>query len=149
MQEPTLLRLNRKGAKLSDCTLVPWPIAASDQCSPAELKCNDSGGQEPSKDVTAVTAEPTSNDQSMASGDPVAQQGADGNPKRLFVVVFDQASRLVWGSNQQSLHDVLGQALVSQHALFVLPVQGHEAEYSSDQMSKHLTTAKAALLQQA
>lgn len=153
MQEPTLLRLNRKSPEPSDCKLALWPLTACDQQLSAETRSSEAPLQQPSTNNVPVPEPEPSSLKSLTVQPEQSGDGCcvtDGNCHKLVIlVVFDSASRLVWGRSQQSLHDVLHWALLHKQMLFVLPVEGHKAGYASDAMETHLATANAILLQQA
>lgn len=157
LQEPTLLRLSRKSAKSADCQLVPWPAAAVEQ-NPS-LMTHDgathkqpSDAQQSSRDVLLAMGSHNSTSRPLAvpSEDSIAESGRlDGSGQSLvFLVVVDLVSMLVWGSEKQTLHDVLDWALRHKQPLFVLPVDGHAAVHTSTAVSEHTAQAYAALLKQ-
>ena len=156
LQEPTLLRLNRKSAKSADCQLVPWPAAAVEQ-NPS-LMTDDgathkqsSDAQQSSRDVMlTLGSRIPSRLLAVPSEDSIAESGhLDGSGQSLvFLVVVDLVSMLVWGSEKQTLHDVLDWALRHKQPLFVLPVDGHAVVHTSIAVSEHTAQAYATLLKQ-
>ena len=155
MQEPTLLRLNRKSSSPVGCKLIPWPVSAiTRQHFSAGATANDISmqqklaAQQRLADNAAI-GELGVNESSLSA--TALAKGAEeesGQQNTVFLVAFDSTSMLIWGSKHQTLHDVLNWALNYKHALFVLPVHGHEVDYHLDVVNEHMALAQAAFLKQ-
>ena len=157
LQEPTLLRLNRKSAKSADCQLVPWPAAAVEQ-NPSHMtedgstsENQSSDAQQSSRDVNPTVGcnNSTSRPLAVPSEESTAESGhlVGSGQSLVFLVVVDSVSMLVWGSRRQSLHDVLDWALRHKQPIFVLPMDGHAEDYTSAAVGEHKAQAYATLLE--
>lgn len=166
LQQPTVLKINRKDTPSGTSTFVLWPGSGdrySDQVSDATLSTKvsintveDTSVDASSHDSTSSTtmsleaaskfkgANRVNSRQSIQNDGSTDEEASASNT--VYVAVFEQGSGKVWGCASSTLHDVMDDCLQSGHVLVVLPSCQYQPAYSTIEADCAAESAHALVL---
>lgn len=167
LQEPTVLRINRKDAQAGRYTLSMWndtAMQSPDEATSSDLNRLHLSEKDSECDRHSLHslqfAEPTRTPGSSSTGEleivkpnsSKSSMGMSGSPdcgsstsERVHVAVFYEGSGRIWGSKQVTMHDVMKEHLQSGQSFVAIPVSESQDRHSLHEVNQLLTTAGATL----